>query len=37
MIMLSTKSVSGKGELGGLELTFGPSVTWIWYVFESPG
>ena len=35
--MLSTKSVSGNGELAGLELTFGPSVTWIWYVLESPG
>ena len=35
MIMLSTKSVSGNGELAGLELTWGPSVMRIWHVLES--
>ena len=33
--MLSTKSVSGNGELAGLELTWGPSVMRIWHVLES--
>ena len=34
--MLSTKSVSGNGELAELALTFGPSVTQMRYVLGSP-